>query len=61
LLKDAFDKLSKGKGFFGGDDIRYLGMSLGCYSRWLKATEKMTGLKLLDKVKMDKLVEWVLG
>lgn len=58
LLDDAFGKCSKGKPFFGGDKIGYLDIALGCFLGWLKATEKMTNLKLLDEMKTPNLVGW---
>ncbi|XP_008775859.1 glutathione S-transferase U17-like [Phoenix dactylifera] len=59
LLEEAFEKCSKGKGFFGGDSIRYLDIALGCFLGWLKAIEKMTGIKFLDEGKTPLLVGWM--
>ncbi|XP_008803091.1 glutathione S-transferase U17-like [Phoenix dactylifera] len=59
LLEEAFQKCSKGKGFFGGDTIGFLDIALGCSLGWLKATEKMTGIKFLDEAKTPLLAQWV--
>lgn len=59
LLEEAFEKCSKGKGFFAGDAIGYLDIALGCFLGWLKATEKMAGVKFLDEAKTPLLVQWV--
>lgn len=58
LLEEAYEKCSKGKSFFGGDSIGYLDIALGCFLGWLKATETMTGKKLLDPAKMPNLAGW---
>ncbi|KAI7993192.1 Glutathione S-transferase U17 [Camellia lanceoleosa] len=58
LLEDAFVKCSKGKSFFGGDSIGYLDIAFGCFLGWLKATEKLADLKLLDKTTTPHLVVW---
>ncbi|XP_058073850.1 glutathione S-transferase U17-like [Magnolia sinica] len=58
LLEEAFEKSSKGKGFFGGEHIGYLDIALGCYLGWLKATEIMTGKKFLDSEKIPHLTGW---
>ncbi|CAI9761772.1 unnamed protein product [Fraxinus pennsylvanica] len=58
LLEEAFLKSSKGKPFFGGDNIGYLDIALGCYMGWLKVTEEMTGIKFLDQSKTPGLAEW---
>uniref|UniRef100_B3TLQ9 glutathione transferase n=1 Tax=Elaeis guineensis var. tenera TaxID=51953 RepID=B3TLQ9_ELAGV len=58
LLEEAFEKCSKGKDFFGGQTVGYIDIALGCYLGWLKAAEKMAGIKLLDKEKIPLLVGW---
>lgn len=58
LLEDAFKKMSKGKAFFGGDQIGYLDIAFGCYLGWLRAAEKMSGVKLVDEAKTPGLVKW---
>lgn len=59
LLEGAFEKCSKGKGFFGGDTIGYLDIALGSFLGWLKVSEIMTGIKFLDEEKTPLLVGWV--
>ncbi|XP_025013289.2 pentatricopeptide repeat-containing protein At1g05670, mitochondrial [Ricinus communis] len=58
LLEDAYVKSSKGKAFFGGDEIGYLDIAFGCYLGWLRATEKLSEVKLLDEAKTPGLVKW---
>ncbi|KAJ3684400.1 hypothetical protein LUZ61_013564 [Rhynchospora tenuis] len=58
LLEAAFVKCSKGKSFFGGDDIGYLDIALGSHFGWIRPTEKVAGIQLLDKEKFPHLVEW---
>ncbi|KAH7833488.1 hypothetical protein Vadar_006837 [Vaccinium darrowii] len=59
LLEEVFVKCSEGgKGFFGGDRIGYLDIALGSFLGWLKAVEKLAGVKLLDREKMPELVGW---
>ncbi|RWW39081.1 hypothetical protein BHE74_00055619, partial [Ensete ventricosum] len=58
LLEEAFEKLSKGKAFFGGDTIGYVDIALGAYLGWAKVIEQMTGLKLLDEEKTPLLAVW---
>ncbi|KAJ4771905.1 hypothetical protein LUZ62_056162 [Rhynchospora pubera] len=58
LLEEAFVKCSKGKSFFGGDDIGYLDIALGSHFGWIRPTEKVTGIQLLEKEKFPHLLEW---
>ncbi|KAJ4777305.1 Glutathione S-transferase family protein [Rhynchospora pubera] len=59
LLEGAFKKCSAGKDFFGGDIIGYLDVTLGSCLAWIKATERISGAKLLDETKVPLLMEWV--
>ncbi|XP_042496733.1 glutathione S-transferase U17-like [Macadamia integrifolia] len=58
LLEEAFHKCNKGKGFFGGHMIGYLDIAFGCFLGWIKVSEKLNGLKLLDEAKTPGLVGW---
>ena len=58
LLEEAFVKCSKGKPFFGGDQIGYLDIAFGCFLAWLRVTEKLNGITLLDEAKTPGLVKW---
>ncbi|KAA8529487.1 hypothetical protein F0562_033714 [Nyssa sinensis] len=58
LLEDAFVKCSKGKNFFGGDQIGFLDIAFGCFLGWLRVTEKMNNVKLLDEAKTPGLCKW---
>ncbi|KAJ1693407.1 hypothetical protein LUZ63_010105 [Rhynchospora breviuscula] len=57
-LEEAFQKCSKGKIFFGGDDIGYLDIAFGSHLAWIKAVEKIVEIKFLDKKKIPSLVAW---
>ncbi|KAG1354624.1 Glutathione S-transferase U17 [Cocos nucifera] len=48
LLEDAFKKCSKEKSFFGGETIGYIDIAFGSCLAWLKAIEKMFGIKIID-------------
>jgi glutathione S-transferase len=58
MLEDAFSRCSKGKGFFGGDQIGYLDIAFGSFLGWLRTTEKMNGVKLIDETKTPSLLKW---
>ncbi|KAI3714237.1 hypothetical protein L1987_72834 [Smallanthus sonchifolius] len=58
LLEEAFVKFSKGKAYFGGDDLGYLDVVLGCYVGWIKFVEKNNDFKMIDEVRTPKLLEW---
>ncbi|RWV81632.1 hypothetical protein GW17_00056926 [Ensete ventricosum] len=58
LLEEAFEKLSKGKAFFGGDTIGYVDIALGAHMGYAKVIEQMFGLKLLDEEKTPLLAVW---
>lgn len=58
LLEDAFEKCSKGKPFFSGDNIGYLDIALGCYLGWLRVVEKMNTVPLLNQEKTPNLLAW---
>ncbi|ONK59717.1 uncharacterized protein A4U43_C08F9640 [Asparagus officinalis] len=58
FLEEAFKTCSKGKGFFGGDSIGSLDISLGCYLGWIRTTENITGVNLLTVEKTPLLAAW---
>jgi len=58
LLEEAFEKSSKGLGFFGGASIGYLDIILGCNLGWLKVVEKFSGINFLDEGKTPLLAAW---
>ncbi|KAJ0982799.1 hypothetical protein J5N97_011054 [Dioscorea zingiberensis] len=61
LLEEAFIKCSKGKRWFNGESIGYLDIALGGHMGWLKATEKLEKVKLLDEEKTPNLFAWAEG
>ncbi|XVF84826.1 hypothetical protein PTKIN_Ptkin17bG0070800 [Pterospermum kingtungense] len=58
LLEEAFVNYSKGKSFFGGDQIGYLDIAFGSYLGWLRVAEKMSEIKLLSEAKTPRLLQW---
>ncbi|KAF8378373.1 hypothetical protein HHK36_029712 [Tetracentron sinense] len=58
VLEEAFEKCSKGKGYFGGEQIGYVDIVLGSFLGWTRMTEKMNGVKLIDEAKTPGLVGW---
>ncbi|KAH7834716.1 hypothetical protein Vadar_018898 [Vaccinium darrowii] len=58
LLEDAFAKCGKGKDFFGCDTIGYLDIAIGSFLGVMRAAEKMTDTKLIDKTKTPGLFSW---
>ena len=58
LLEDAFNKESKGKGYFGGDQIGYVDVAFGSFLAWVKMVEISTGVKLVDEGTTPGLAKW---
>ncbi|KAI3467420.1 hypothetical protein Pfo_024083 [Paulownia fortunei] len=58
MLEEACISCSKGKDFFNGDNIGYIDIVLGCYLGWMRATEIVAEVKLLDVTKIPGLVKW---
>ncbi|XP_071926602.1 glutathione S-transferase U17-like [Coffea arabica] len=57
-LEEEFIKSSKGKNFFGGDKIGYLDIAFGSFLGWIRVTEKMNSVKLIDESKTPNLFKW---
>ncbi|KAF9623863.1 hypothetical protein IFM89_005448 [Coptis chinensis] len=58
LLEEAFEKISKGKDFFGGDTVGYIDIALGANLALVKVVEKLNGVELLDETKTPNLYAW---
>ncbi|KAL1550960.1 glutathione transferase [Salvia divinorum] len=58
LLEEAFIGCSKGMAYFGGDSIGYLDIILGSCLAWLRVTEKVVGVELMDPTKAPQLAKW---
>lgn len=58
LLEEALIKCSKGKAFFGGEDVGYIDIALGSHVGWIRVYETMIGTKIFDKSKTPSLVRW---
>ncbi|CAN4124354.1 unnamed protein product [Withania somnifera] len=57
-LEEAFVKCSKGRSFFGGDNIGYLDIAFGCILGWIKVVKIMLGIEIFDVTKTPGLVNW---
>ncbi|CAN4116229.1 unnamed protein product [Withania somnifera] len=57
-LEEAFVKCSKGKSFFGGDNISYVDLALGCILGWIKATKIVLGIEIFDATRTPGLSNW---
>ncbi|KAJ3675284.1 hypothetical protein LUZ60_004326 [Juncus effusus] len=58
LLEEAFLDCSKGKSFFNGESIGYLDIALGSHIGWIKAVEKIVGVRFFDEEKIPGLAAW---
>ncbi|KAG2409454.1 hypothetical protein LR48_Vigan511s003000 [Vigna angularis] len=58
MLEDVFKDSSKGKGFYGGDQIGLLDIALGSFLGWLRVVEIINGVKLLDQNNTPELLKW---
>lgn len=58
ILEETFVKCSKGKAYFGGDDIGYIDIAPGSCLQWIKTVEEITEVKLVDEAKTPKLFGW---
>ncbi|KAF8698478.1 hypothetical protein HU200_035218 [Digitaria exilis] len=59
VLEGGFKECSKGKGFFGGDNIGYVDIILGGAISYAKAAEALSGAKLFDAAKTPLLAAWM--
>nr|CAD1835427.1 unnamed protein product [Ananas comosus var. bracteatus] len=58
LLEETYKKSFEGKAFFGGDNVGYLDIIFGSFLGWVKAIEKISDIKLIDKAKFPLLAKW---
>ncbi|VAH05467.1 unnamed protein product [Triticum turgidum subsp. durum] len=58
-LEGALRECSKGEGYFGGETVGLVDISLGSLLSWLIATEVMSGTKIFDPVKTPLLAAWM--
>ncbi|XP_010552609.1 PREDICTED: glutathione S-transferase U11-like [Tarenaya hassleriana] len=58
LLEEAFQKCSKGREFFGGDEIGFIDIGLGSMLSPLRVVEKFSGVKFLNPTKTPGLFRW---
>ncbi|XP_020596013.1 probable glutathione S-transferase GSTU6, partial [Phalaenopsis equestris] len=57
-LEKAFETASKGKPFFGGDDIGFIDIALGCFLPWIRALQKLDGIQILSDNTFPNLSTW---
>ncbi|KVH96102.1 Glutathione S-transferase/chloride channel, C-terminal [Cynara cardunculus var. scolymus] len=58
LLERVFVECSDGKAYFGGDNIGYLDIALGCFLGWITFSETLNNYKVFDETISPRLVEW---
>ncbi|TYH77658.1 hypothetical protein ES332_D04G169400v1 [Gossypium tomentosum] len=58
VLEGAFGELSKGKAFFGGDNIGFVDIALGSLLGWIEVIGKQCETKLVSEAKTPRLVQW---
>ncbi|KAK3153142.1 hypothetical protein QOZ80_2BG0168370 [Eleusine coracana subsp. coracana] len=58
-LEGGLKECSKGKNFFGGDNVGYLDIIVGSLVPWAKATSVLAGAELFDAAKMPLLGAWM--
>ncbi|KAI3717352.1 hypothetical protein L1987_68921 [Smallanthus sonchifolius] len=58
MLEEAFAKLSKGKAFFGGDEIGFLDIVVGCFLGWIKFFGIIFGFNVIDETRNPRLAQW---
>nr|CAB3500334.1 unnamed protein product [Digitaria exilis] len=59
-LEGGLEECSGGKGsFFGGESVGYVDVLLGGLVSWVKATELLSGAKIIDAAKAPLLAAWM--
>nr|ATG80706.1 glutathione s-transferase U2 [Alopecurus myosuroides] len=58
-LEGALRECSKGQGYFGGESVGLVDVSLGSLLSWLKASAVHSGIKIFDPIKTPLLAAWV--
>ena len=59
VLEGALKECSKGKPFFGGDNVGYVDVVLGGMVAWMQGTEALCGVELLHTTKTPLLLAWM--
>ncbi|KAG8092355.1 hypothetical protein GUJ93_ZPchr0012g20705 [Zizania palustris] len=57
-LEGALKDCSKGKTFFGGDNVGYVDVMLGGFVGWVRATDAMDGVRTFDPAATPLLAAW---
>ncbi|KAL8267479.1 hypothetical protein R6Q59_004823 [Mikania micrantha] len=58
MLEEAFVKFSKGKPFFGGDDIGYLDVVVGSFLGWIKFYGVVFNFNVIEEDRTPRVAEW---
>ncbi|CAM0904663.1 unnamed protein product [Alopecurus aequalis] len=58
-LEGALRECSKGQGYFGGESVGLVDVSLGGLLSWVKASAVNSGIKIFDPIKTPLLAAWV--